>query len=92
MSGNEIYKRQEDLVCAQIDDSYVILEITTAKYYAFNQSAKDIWDLLAEPISARAIAGALSARYKVSADACYASVVNVIGDLKSKGLVTVTVA
>lgn len=89
MSGNEIYQRLEDMVGAQVDDSYVVLNVASSKYYAFNQSAKDIWELLAEPTSAAAIAMALSARYKISADACYASVVDVIGDLKAKGLVSI---
>ncbi|GAA0528229.1 hypothetical protein FHS83_002283 [Rhizomicrobium palustre] len=87
MSTSGKWVRKSNSVGAQIDDAYVIVDADTAKYYAFNTSAKDIWDALVEARSCAEICERLTARYDVNADDCLSSVERVVEDLKGKGLV-----
>ncbi|MEI9991668.1 MAG: PqqD family protein [Rhizomicrobium sp.] len=88
MTAMARWKRSDQFVGTQIEDSFVILSIETASYYAFNASANDIWDLLAAPKSTEEIATALTEKYDVAPGDCLRSVERVVMDLSQKGLVS----
>jgi len=83
----ELWQRDEDFVGTKLENSFVILNMKTAGYYAFNVSATDIWELLGEPRSCAQIAGKLTEKYDVSEELCAQSVARIVEELRASGLV-----
>ena len=82
-----ILQRGEQFVGTQLEDSFVILSLEAAQYFAFNTTANSIWDLLEEPRTCGQIVDALMRRYEVSEQDCTRSVARVIDELRANGLV-----
>jgi len=88
MTQNQKYLRATGPVGAEIEDSYVILDVDTAKYYAFNPTAKDVWDLLETPKTLGEVSQFLLRQYDVEADVCRKAVEDIVGQLRASGLVS----
>lgn len=83
----QLWRRIDQFVGTEIEDSFVILDVERAAYFSFNPSAKEIWNLLEEPISIDGIADHLTARYDVSRDVCTQSIERLLSRFSDKGLV-----
>jgi hypothetical protein len=81
------WQRGEQFVGTQLEDSFVILSLEAARYYAFNETANKIWDLLQEPRTCGQITEALTENYDVSPDVCAQSVTRIMGEFHANGLV-----
>jgi len=81
------WQRVDGWVGSDIEDSFVILNIDGGDYVSFNQSAKDIWAILENPVSQTEIVGRLTAKYAVDAETCLRSVQSVLGELVKQKLV-----
>lgn len=84
---NKKWQRVDGWVGSDIEDSFVILNIEGGDYVSFNQSAKDIWEALAQPVSQLQIVDLLTARYDVDRETCLRSVQSVLGELTRQNLV-----
>ncbi|MEJ1970174.1 MAG: PqqD family protein [Rhizomicrobium sp.] len=88
MNTTAKWRYSGSFVGAKIEDSFVILDVDSAYYYAFNVSASDIWDLLATPRTCRDVADLLVQKYEVAPEECLRSVEGVVAELSAKGLVS----
>lgn len=81
------WQRDNECVGTELDNSFVILSVNTARYYAFNGPAIDIWDLLEQPRSCDEIIEVLLEKYDVTPEQCAQSVSRVVEELSNNGLV-----
>ncbi len=87
MSSMARWQRSDQFIGTQLEDSFVILSLEAASYYAFNTSANEIWELLERPQTLEQITHALMEKYEVNQDVCTQSVVRMVNELHANGLV-----
>jgi len=87
VSKESLWQRSDQFVGTQLDKSFVLLSLEGARYFAFNASANDVWQLLERPQSVEEIMLALMQKYDVSPDVCAQSVTRVMSELQANGLV-----
>ena len=83
------FVRQQAALSATIGNEIVVFDTVTNRYHGMNEVATAIWEMLAEPISARAIVQRLLDVYAVDREACARSVQDFLRDLERDGLVAV---
>lgn len=69
-----MWQRDDGWAGSEIEDSFVMVNIDTGKYVALNATAAAVWEALAEPCSADAIAERLQGRFAVAPDECQSAV------------------
>ncbi len=72
--GGTVWKRDEDWVGSEIEDSFVMVNIDTGKYVALNSSASAVWDSLEQPRTRAELEAALRGRFAVDEATCAAAV------------------
>jgi hypothetical protein len=81
------WRRSDDWVGSQIEDSFVMLDIRSGQYVSMNATAADIWHALEEPRSEEEVAALMLDRYEVDADHCLSAVRSVLANMAEKRLV-----
>jgi PqqD family protein of HPr-rel-A system len=77
----------KSVVCAELDDESVLLDIESGMYFGLDAVGTTIWTMLAEGASEDAIAACLSEEYDLPASQIRADVDEFLQTLQSKGLV-----
>lgn len=65
----------------------VMMSIAQGEYYALQATGQRIWQLLAAPMSPRALARAMSAEYEVRPETAQAEVLAFVRTMAERGLV-----
>ncbi len=86
---HHVVAQAADCVTAEVGTDLVVSHLTSGCYVGLNQTARAIWNLIAEPASPEAICGTLLTRYKVDEDICKAEVLQTLDTLQQQGLVSV---
>lgn len=81
------WERDEQFVGTHLEDSFVILSLEAAQYFAFNGTANAIWDLLEEPKTCGQITDVLLQKYDVNQETCTQSVIRILDEFRANGLV-----
>lgn len=89
LTVDSIVQRDHTQSFSQIDNEIVMLSIKKAEYYAFNEIASMIWQLIDEPIPIRNIVASLLREYDVSKDMCFKHTIEYLQDLQSKQLIII---
>jgi hypothetical protein len=84
-----VLHRHDDLLVQPIDDDLVMADIQSGKYFGLTDSARAIWDLLAQPATPAAICDLLVASHSVDRATCENDVLAFLRDLHGEGLVRV---
>lgn len=92
LTGTTTVARTEDALSTSIDDETVILHASGGKYYGLNDVGTFIWEFLEEPRTIDAICTAVTAEYDVESKRCETDVNEMISELATKGLVTLSEA
>ncbi len=87
MSESAVFKRNEDIVEAEIDGDLVMMSIETGKYFGLDPIAKHIWQLIEQPISQAAICIELQQHYDVSESQCIEEVERFLSRMVELGVV-----
>lgn len=80
-------KKNTSVVCTELDDGAVLLNLDTRYYFNLNETGLRIWQILDECQNPVAIAEKLACEYDVTVERSTASVVNLIGALEEEGLI-----
>jgi hypothetical protein len=80
-------KKNPSVVCTELDDGAVLLNLDTKYYYSLNETGLRIWQIMEELHSPAEISGRLANEYKVDAERAKASVFNLIKQLEKEGLI-----
>ena len=79
--------RSQELLEADVNGEIVALHIDKGQCYGMNEVASRVWALLAEPVSLDQICETLTQEYEIDQATCAAEVGELVGELKSEGLV-----
>jgi len=84
-----IYRREIELLEAELGDELVGLNPDVGLCFGFNDVAAAVWRRLKEPATLEQLCDTLRTDYEVSAEQCAAEVAELLEDLLAKGLVSV---
>ncbi len=81
------YHKNPSVVCAELEDSAILLDLDTKYYYNLNETGLRIWQLLDGARDAAEIAQELSNEFDVNVVKALASAERLIAELSNAGLV-----
>lgn len=82
-----LWRRSDDWVGSDVDDSLVMVHIETGKYIALNPTAAAVWNALDEPRDEVAIVARLIEEFEISEAACSDAVRRLIADFEQRQLI-----
>lgn len=77
-------------ISSQVHDEVVILDLQRGEYHGLEGIGPRVWELLQKPLKVRDIRDIILSEYDVPADVCEKDLLQVLSDLKSRGLVDVS--
>lgn len=80
------YQKNPSVVCTELDDGAVLLNLDTKYYFNLNETGLRIWQLL-EGRDPAEIARILTEEYKVDIERARESVARLLGELKKETLI-----
>ncbi len=81
------YKKNPSIVCTELDDGAVLLNLDTKYYYNLNETGLRIWQIMEESQDPTEIADKLSNEYEVDIEKAKSSVLKLVDDLEKDGLI-----
>lgn len=83
------WKVSPEVLSARIDDEVVLMSIEAGYYFSLDPTGSRIWELLSgRPSTIAELADMLMEEYEVEKDTCIADVMNFIGTMAARKLVT----
>lgn len=76
----------EAVICAELDDELVLLNLETGIYFGLNPVGARIWALLSDGADEEAILGALQSEYDADPDELRVDLIDFLDQLNTKGL------
>ncbi len=86
-SADVRFVHSQSCVANPVGDQVFMMSLEQGKYFAVQAVAKQVWDMLAVPMSIASIAAALTERYDVSQEQCLVDVETFIESLCRTGLI-----
>ena len=80
--GQPLWNRSDDWVGSEIEDSFVMVNIDSGKYVAFNLTATAVWEAMESPVDQAAIERSVCAAYAVSPEDCRRSVAALLAQMQ----------
>jgi hypothetical protein len=80
------------VVCTDMDDGGVLLDLETTAYYSLNPTALRIWNLIDDASTIDEIATRMTAEFEVEYDQALASARRLVGTLRQERLIFVEAA
>jgi hypothetical protein len=74
------------VVCTEMDDGAVLLDLETTAYYSLNRTALGIWKLLDQEPTVEGIAARVTERYRVGQEQALTSVRRLVATLEGEKL------
>ena len=84
-----VVQRTGDLLFSQVDDETIGIDSQAGYYYALNESAGRVWDLIADPVTVDAVCDQPRAEYDVAPEQCRQEVLTLLTTLANDGLIVV---
>ena len=81
------YRKNPSLVCTELDDGAVLLDLDTKYYYNLNETGLRIWQFMEESQNLTEIADKLSNEYEVDLERAKVNVFKLVEDLENEGLI-----
>jgi hypothetical protein len=81
------YQRNPAVVCTELDDGAILLNLNTKDYYNINETGLRIWQFLSEPSNLSEMAEKILEEYEVDKERAMESVRRIIAELYSESLV-----
>ena len=87
---DRIIRVGESVVCAELDDEAVLLNLESGIYYGLDSTGTQIWRLLAEGIGEDELVDRLADEFDADPEGLRRDVEEFLGILSSKGLLSVS--
>lgn len=89
LTVDSVVSRVTDVLSTQVDGEYVLMS-PDLTYHGVEGVGNRIWDLLDEPMSVAELVAAIIAEYDVTPEQAESDLVGFIGEMQSKGLMTIS--
>jgi hypothetical protein len=83
----KIYQKNPSVLCTELEDGAILLNLDTKYYYTLNSTGLRIWQIMDELKDPLEIAQKLAIDYEVDKEKVKASVVRLMGELQQEGLI-----
>lgn len=90
LSPESVVVAARDNLASDLPDETILLNLPRGRYFGVNGVAREIWQLLQQPITVRAIAKAIVERYDAPAGQIERDVHAFLEELRSNELITVS--
>jgi hypothetical protein len=87
MDEFKTYQKNPSVVCTELDDGAVLLNLDTKYYYNLNETGLRIWQIMEEVENPAEIAEKLANEYEIDVERAKASVVKLMEELEKEGLI-----
>lgn len=84
---DSIVSRAADMLFSRVDDELLTIDEQAGYFYAMNESAGRVWELIEEPTSVNAVCAQLCREFTVDEAICLWAVLQVLHGLHEAGLV-----
>jgi hypothetical protein len=84
-----VVSRGHNMICTEVDDVVVILDIESGKFFQLNRTASQVWNLLEQPIPMPDLCARLEQDFAVNSQTCAEDVSAFITELAGSGLINV---
>jgi hypothetical protein len=84
-----IYQKNPSVLCTELDDGAILLNLDTKYYYTLNSTGLRIWQIMDDLKDPLEIAQKLAIEYEVEEERAMASVVKVIEKLEQEKLILI---
>lgn len=84
---NNCYQKNPSIVCTELDDGGILLNLDTKYYYTLNQTGLRIWQILDELKSPSDIVRNLTIEYEVDENMAMQSVARIMKDMERENLI-----
>ena len=81
--------RNGDLMFIPLVEGIAMMDADIGRYYALNEVAAAIWELMASPVSGDTICAALLERYEVTPERCAEEVLAILRTFEARGMLRV---
>jgi len=81
------YQKNPSVVCTELDDGAVLLNLDTKYYFNLNETGLRIWQILEEARTPVKIAEKLASEYDVDMGKAKTSVLRLLGELEKEKLI-----
>lgn len=81
------YKRNEEIVSTEMDDSLMMMSVEEGKYFELNIISKRIWEILEFEKSIEEVINQLLLEFDISREVCTKDVVNHFEELETKKII-----
>lgn len=87
MDNFKTYQKNPSVVCTELDDGAILLNLDTKYYYNLNETGLRIWQILDEVRTPLQVAKKLASEHEIDVEGVRTSVVRLISQLEKEGLV-----
>ena len=89
LSLNSKVRVNSEILSREVDGEMVILDLSENAYFGLNEVGTLIWQSLQSGMALQEIASKITEEYEVESDEASRDLLNVLGELQSKGMVLV---
>jgi Coenzyme PQQ synthesis protein D (PqqD) len=87
MNKSASYQKNPSVVCTELDDGAVLLNLDNKYYYSLNETGLKIWQIIEEFQSPSEIAKRLANEYEIDTERVEANVVRLVEELEKEQLI-----
>ncbi|MER3448069.1 MAG: hypothetical protein C4291_15145 [Candidatus Dadabacteria bacterium] len=87
MDKSRTYQKNPSVVCTELDDGAVLLNLDSKYYYSLNETGLRIWQIMGEVQDPLEIAKRLASEYEIDTERAKASVVELLEELEKERLI-----
>lgn len=81
------YRKNPAVVCTELDEGAVLLNLDTKYYFNLNETGLRIWQIMDDSLNSMEMAERLAGEYDVDLERAKSSVVRLLGKLKKEELI-----
>lgn len=89
IDSGSIVQRIGKVVFSRLDDELLAIDAEASECFSLNQTAGQVWEMLAQPVSVATICSRLCQEYAVEAAVCEREIVTLLQALQQAGLISV---
>jgi hypothetical protein len=86
-SSERVYLRRPDTVAANLGRELAVLDLPTASYLGFNETAAHVWRLLSEPRTLDALCDAMVEEFDIDENTCRVELIGLLDNLQTANLI-----
>lgn len=86
-AGRRLQLKVDDVVWREVEDGFVILELSTSTYVTLNASAKYLWETLASGTTLDELVLSMVSRYSISPEQARSDIESFISTLDERDLI-----